>query len=167
MVRRMTLHAFAVAVVSLVSTFGATHAEPTSTPLTDEVVQAANEANVDPVDLKAALDSQNLDDPRAYLVAVGELAPLVPPLLGAVSRADCIIGKESGGLDIYNKQGSGASGPGQYFPGTWQSHVALYRRATGYVGSLSLHVLSDVERVMAWILWALPGTRTAWTVSGC
>lgn len=100
-----------------------------------------------------------VDPPRAIVK---------PPLFGAVARADCIINKESGGIDTPNHQHSGADGPGQYFPGTWESHVSLYREATGYAGPLSLHSLSDVERVMAYVL-TLPGQSSHWrqTVGGC
>lgn len=91
---------------------------------------------------------------------------LKPPVFGAIARADCIIDKESGGIDTPNRQHSGADGPGQYFPGTWDTHVSLYRAATGYAGPLSLHSLSDVERVMSYVL-TLPGQRSHWTVGGC
>lgn len=100
------------------------------------------------------------DDP-----AITEEAPDQPVVED--SRVECIIQKESGGLDVYNRQGSGAAGPGQYFPGTWAAHVDLYRRATGYEDPLSLHSLADVERVMSFILSAYPWMRSAWTVSGC
>lgn len=131
----------------------------------EETVSAAAEASVAVEDLLGAMNSTGLAA-RPYLVGVGELAAPVPPITGAVTRADCIIGKESGGLDVQNRQGSGASGPGQYFPGTWASHVALYRRATDYAGNLSMHSLADVRRVMAYVL-TLPGMRAAWTVGGC
>jgi hypothetical protein len=91
---------------------------------------------------------------------------VAPPISGAVARADCIISKESGGADVPNRQGSGASGPGQYFPGTWAAHVSLYRSETGYAGSLNMHNLSDVRRVMSYVL-TIPGYRSAWTVGGC
>lgn len=90
-----------------------------------------------------------------------------PPYGAAVARAQCIIGKESGGADVPNRQGSGATGPGQYMPGTWVRHVALYRQATGYQGPLSLHSYNDVLAVMSWILSAIPSTRREWTVGGC
>lgn len=130
-----------------------------------DVEDVAATAGVDPDDLRGAVNSTGLPA-RTYLEGVGELARPVPVLTGAVARADCIISKESGGLDVPNRQGSGASGPGQYYAGTWAAHVAIYRRATGYVGPLSLHSLTDVRRVMALIL-TIPGMRSAWTVSGC
>lgn len=156
----------AAAVLGLVLHAVPAAARADTDPPSDDVTAIAAEAGVDVVDLEGAALTTHLE-PRAYLIAVGELAPPLPPLSGAIARADCIISKESGGLDVYNRQGSGAAGPGQYFPGTWASHVALYRHATGYAGSLSLHSLGDVRRVMSWILGTYPQMRTAWTVGGC
>jgi hypothetical protein len=140
----------------------------------DETVALAAEAQVDPLDLQGAVNTTGLD-PRTYLCTVGELVcppPQPPPaaparvVVGRQAQADCIIAKESRGLDVPNAQGSGAWGPGQYFPGTWAWHTTLYRAATGYRGPLSLHSLGDVRRVMAYIL-GLPGMRGQWAVSGC
>jgi hypothetical protein len=142
----------------------------------ERTVALAAEAGVDPVDLLGAANTVAVD-PRQYLYLSGELAPpppqpppyapVAPSISGAVARADCIIRKESGGLDVPNRQGSGARGPGQYMPSTWARHSAMYRQATGYAGSLSLHSLQDVRRVMAWILAAHPSTRREWVVGGC
>ena len=132
-------------------------------------LEAAEKAGVDPLKLLGAQLSTGLP-PEQYLIAVGELVPPVPPgppYGAALARARCIIGKESGGLDIPNRQGSGATGPGQYMPGTWARHTALYRNATGYQGPLSLHSLDHVTAVMSWILGAIPSTRGEWTVGGC
>src|SRR6266576_933392 len=140
-----------------------------------QIAHAAELAGVDAQDLQGAVNSTGLD-PFVYLHRVGELdnppplSPVLaqpPPILGALSRANCIIGKESGGLDKPNNQRSGADGPGQYFPTTWARHVNLYRAATGYAGSLSLHSLSDVQRVMAFMLATYPGSRSEWVVAGC
>jgi hypothetical protein len=133
---------------------------------TEEIVALALEASVDPQDLEAAAATVGVT-PRTYAYGTGLLAPPVPPIVGAVARADCLIQKESGGRDVPNRQGSGATGPGQYMPSTWTRHTALYRQATGYSGPLSLHSLQDVRRVMAWILMAIPSTRREWAVAGC
>lgn len=132
----------------------------------DEIIQLAEETEVDPIDLEGASNTTGLS-PRQYLVAIGVLAPPIPAPFGPMGRVDCIISKESGGLDIPNRQGSGANGPGQYFPGTWARHVALYRAATGYTGPLSLHSLADVRRVMGFMLQAYPRSRSEWSVGGC
>lgn len=149
---------------------------------TDDTIAAAKEADVSPTDLQGAVNSQPGTDARTYLTAIGELEVAVPnapnqgvsdagdrnlqPVAGSV-QANCIIQRESGGRDVYNRQGSGAAGPGQYFQSTWASHVALYRAATGYTAPLSLHSLSDVRRVMSFMLAAYPRTRSAWSVGGC
>jgi hypothetical protein len=139
-------------------------------PKTD-IQTAAVAAGVDPQDLAGAVASTGLD-PWVYLRSVGELEhaastpALPPPISGALARADCIIARESGGLDVPNARGSGAQGPGQYMGPTWTTDVALYRAATGYSGPLNLHVLADVRRVMAYVL-TLPGKRAQWTVGGC
>jgi hypothetical protein len=140
-----------------------------------ETIAAAAEANVNPIDLLGAQIATGLGA-REYLISVGELvvqqpappaAHAAPPYGAAVARARCIIGEESGGLDVPNRQGSGASGPGQYFASTWARHTALYRAATGYTGTLSLHVYDHVLAVMSWILAAIPHSRTEWSVGGC
>ena|SRR5262252_5582701 len=137
----------------------------------NDTVQAANEANVSVRDLLAAMDTTQLPA-RAYLIAVGELPvpqpssqpSLGPPYGAAVAQARCIISAESGGLDVPNRQGSGAQGPGQYFASSWARHVAIYRGVTGYLGGLSLHVLDDVTAVMSVVL---PRARAEWSVGGC
>ena len=144
---------------------------PTRAPVTvsPELVAIAEEAGVDPLLLLGAVATTR-QPARDYLISVGELLPPVPPgppYGAAVARARCIISKESGGLDIPNRQGSGAVGPGQYFASTWARHTALYRSATGYSGPLSLHSLDHVTAVMSWILAALPSTRREWAVGGC
>jgi hypothetical protein len=143
---------------------------PTATAtISSDTLNAAVEASVPVVDLLGAMSSTG-SNARQYLLAVGELSPPVPPgppYGTALARARCIISKESGGLDIPNRQGSGATGPGQYFPSTWARHTALYRGATGYGGPLSLHSLEHVTAVMSWILAAQPSVRREWTVSGC
>src|SRR5262245_10246015 len=102
------------------------HADPASA----DVQAAAEQANVQPSDLLAAMDSTGIGDPFRYLRATGELSPLVPlpsrpassPTAPAVtnSRVDCIIRVESRG-DPNARNRSGASGLGQFLPGTWAS----------------------------------------------
>lgn len=130
---------------------------------TDDV---ASEAGVSAQRLTEALAVQDLTDAREYLYAVNELQRPVP-LVPYNAQVECLISKESGGLDIPNRQGSGASGPGQYFQSSWARHVALYRAATGYAGQLSLHATDDVRLVMAFVLTAYPRMRSEWSVSGC
>jgi hypothetical protein len=141
----------------------------TTATVSSDTLAAAAEANVAVIDVLGAIAGTPLTA-RQYLIAVGELPPPVPPgppYGAALARARCLIGKESGGLDIPNRQGSGAWGPGQYFPSTWARHTTLYRTATGYQGPLSLHSLEHVTAVMSWILAAIPSTRGEWSVSGC
>jgi hypothetical protein len=141
-----------------------------------EATQAlADRAEVDPIDLQGALNTLGITDGEPekaleYLYFLGELRRPQQSISGAVSRARCIINAESGGWDVPNRQNSGALGPGQYFPSTWARHVSVYRLATGYTGSLSLHNFNDVLRVMSYVL-ALPAFphnyRGEWSVSGC
>src|SRR5215471_21441160 len=134
-----------------------------------DTVAAAREADVSLSDLLGAMSTTHLPA-REYLIDVGELAaPQPPPALGppygaAVAQARCVIAAESGGLDVPNRQGSGAQGPGQYFGATWARHVAVYRGVTGYLGALSLHVYADVLAVMSVVL---PRARAEWSVGGC
>jgi len=53
-----------------------THADPASA----NIQAAAEEANVEPSELLAAMDSTGIPDPFRYLRGVNELSPLVPPL---------------------------------------------------------------------------------------
>jgi hypothetical protein len=75
-------------------------------------------------------------------------------------QVECIIAKESGGRDVMNRQGSGATGPGQYMPSTWRAHTLEMGMPW-----LSIHNLADVRLVAAHDL-AL-GRRRQWTVVGC
>lgn len=75
-------------------------------------------------------------------------------------RVECLIAKESGGLDVPNRQGSGATGPGQYFPSTWRAHTLEMGMPW-----LSIHSLPDVRQVMTFDL--AMGRRRQWTVGGC
>lgn len=68
--RRLVLHAFALVVV--LAAAASARAQP-ELP-TDETIAVAEEAGVDAMDLQGAVNSTGLE-PRAYLVAVGELSP--------------------------------------------------------------------------------------------
>jgi len=102
------------------------HADPASA----NIQAAAEEANVEPSDLLAAMDSTGIGNPFVYLRGVGELSPLAVPHPGPASsptapavasaRVDCIIRVESRG-DPNARNRSGASGLGQFLPGTWAS----------------------------------------------
>jgi len=97
-----------------------------------EVNAAAIAAGVSPVDLQGALNSQGQQglttDPYVYLRANGALPDKTPPVAaqppapasGVSSRVACIIRVESRG-DPSARNRSGASGLGQFLPGTWKS----------------------------------------------
>ena len=107
-----------VALGLLVTTSAVAHAEPT-----DEMIQVAQEAGVDPVDLEGAVDSTHLG-PREYLQSVGELAmPVVPsiPVATAVDRRlSCIASRESQGNPNARNPVSGAAGLFQFLASTWR-----------------------------------------------
>ncbi len=104
-----------------------------------EVNEAAIAAHVDPVKLQGAVNSLKTagvpdTDPFSYLRSTGELPPVAlsgpsrppatavsPPVAPAMSaRVACIIRVESqGNPNAHNR--SGASGLGQFLPGTWSS----------------------------------------------
>ena len=89
------------------------------------VLEAAEAAHVDPIKLAGAVNTTQTD-PWVYLRAVGELpAPVAaspaPPVPAATSsRVACIVRVESRG-DAHARNASGASGLGQFLPGTWRS----------------------------------------------
>jgi hypothetical protein len=91
-------------------------------------------------------------------VADDQVEAVVEPVLNP--RVECIIGKESGWRDVMNRQGSGATGPGQYMPGTWRAHTLEMGEPW-----LNIHSLADVRRVAAYDLSM--GRRRQWVVSGC
>src|SRR5579859_3608743 len=72
---RLLLHGFALAVVLAAAGTARAEQDPT-----EETIAAADEAGVDALDLQGAVNSTLLP-PRVYLIAVGELAPPVPPSL--------------------------------------------------------------------------------------
>ena len=86
-----------------------------------EVSEAAVAAHVDPTDLAGAVSTTGLD-PWTYLRAVGELDQPAPSSPSAVSpRVACIITHESRGDAHAVNPRSGASGLGQFLPGTWKT----------------------------------------------
>jgi hypothetical protein len=101
----------------------ASHADDVSA----EVLEAAAEAHVNAIDLAGAVSTTGLD-PYTYLRMTGELAPPPrPPMTsqsytsGGSPRAECIIRHESQGNPRAVNPRSGASGLGQFLPGTWKS----------------------------------------------
>jgi hypothetical protein len=121
---------------------------------------AASEAGVSPEDLRAALATQGLDDPYAYLRAVGELPMPERPVPAPNWQVACIKATESGGANVWNRSGSGAGGVMQYMPGTF----ARGAREMGHP-EWSLWVPWQAEAVAAHDL--AMGRRSQWTVSGC
>lgn len=86
-----------------------------------DVLEAAATAHVDPIALQGAVNTTGAD-PWVYLRGVGELPPLISQSYTSQSnpRVACIIAREShGNPRAYNR--SGASGLGQFLPGTWAS----------------------------------------------
>jgi hypothetical protein len=94
-----------------------------------------------------------VDDAQDQVVEVEPLPALNP-------RVECIIARESGGRDVMNRQGSGATGPGQYMPATWRAHTVEMGEPW-----LNIHSLADVRRVAAYDLSM--GRRRQWSVGGC
>jgi hypothetical protein len=108
---------FGAVVATLAGAALGLHAEEVSA----EVLSAAAEAHVSPVDLAGAVNSTGLD-PYSYLRGTGELPPAdrgvaTSPVSGRVA---CIIRVESRG-DPNARNRSGAGGLGQFLPGTWAS----------------------------------------------
>lgn len=126
-----------------------------------DVVDAAEAAGVDPVDLAGAVNTTGLE-PLNYLYSVGELEPPKPaPVKPAYNaRVACIEAKESGGENIWNRRDSGAGGVMQYMEGTFRAHAAEMghpewsRWNPDQARAVAAHDLA-MER------------RSQWTVSGC
>ena len=127
----------------------------------DDVQSLADQAGVDVMDLRGAVNSTGLD-PRTYLVMVGELTvtPLVPNSSAIIARVACIEAKESGGANVWNRRGSGAGGVMQYLPGTF----ARGAREMGHP-EWSLWNPDQARAVAAHDL--LLGRRAQWAVGGC
>ncbi len=74
-----------------------------TTSIPENVLTAADEAHVDPVDLVAALDSQGLTDPYAYLRGTGELPQTIPKGYSARVRVTYynLTGRTYSGIPLY------------------------------------------------------------------
>ena len=128
------------------------------------VLEAAEAAHVDPVQLAGAVNSTGVD-PWVYLRGVGELpAPAVlpaPPVPAASSsRVACIEARESGGANVANRRGSGAVGVMQYLPSTFAAHAREMGHPEWSPWS------PEQARAVAARDLAL-GRRAQWTVGGC
>ncbi len=86
----------------------------------DELAAAAAEAGVDAVDLAGAVNTTHLE-PRAYLLAVGELGPPAPPTPLLSGRLACIARAESHNDPNATNRYSGAAGLFQFLLSTWQT----------------------------------------------
>jgi soluble lytic murein transglycosylase-like protein len=127
MARAMMFVGGLVCGVLLTTSLAVSHADDVQA----EVLAAASAAHVSPVDLAGAVATTGLD-PYTYLRSTGELPtehtlpPSTPNSPAAStsgvfsSRVACIIAHESeGNPNAHNR--SGASGLGQFLPGTWSS----------------------------------------------
>lgn len=136
-----------------------------------DTIKAAKEASVDLGDLLGAMSTTG-SSARAYLISVGELAapaaspqtgvapPALPGVTPALARlADCIIARESGGYAGAVNPRSGASGLGQFLPGTWR---------TTPQGKAGLSVFDPVANRQA-VIWMLSvgRGREFVTIGGC
>ena len=147
--------------------------DPPVEPEPSTVAAAALEANVDERDLLGALLTIGEPNPRVYLYRAGELEP--PPFVvtqpasskpsssappGVLSRVACIEAKESGGANVANRGGSGASGVLQYMETTFArgareiGHPEYSRWVPWQARIVAAH---DLEM----------GRRSQWTVQGC
>jgi len=133
-----------------------THADPASA----DVQAAAEQANVEPSDLLAAMDSTGIANPFVYLRAVGELSPLAVPLpprpassptAPATGIWDRLAACESTS-NWHANTGNGFLGGLQFTLSTW--------RAYGGVGSPAqasrAQQIAVAERVLAgqgWRAW--------------
>jgi hypothetical protein len=120
----------------------------------------ADEAGVDKTDLAGALSTLHA---AGIAVSAREyLFPLVvPSISGALAaRVACIESRESGGANVANRGGSGASGVLQYMPGTFRAHAAE-------MGHFDWSPWTPWQaRAVAAHDLAL-GRRAQWTVRGC
>jgi len=149
---------FGIVVTTLAGAALGIHAE------SDQVEAAAAEAGVDPQDLRGALNSQGVrgmtTDPWVYLRSNRELpdsektlpppAAVSPPApaSGVSARVKCIIQVESRG-DPNARNRSGASGLGQFLPGTWASTPqgkAGYSVFNAAANSAAIQWMIDVGR---------------------
>jgi len=125
-----------------------------------DTIAAAAEANVGLVPLLGAMASTHLGA-RDYLISVGEIdAPVLEPPPRYAAQVACIESKESGGANVWNKNGSGAGGVLQYMEST-------FRRGALELGHPEWSRWTPWQaRLVAAHDLAL-GRRRQWTVSGC
>ena len=104
------------------------HADPASA----DVLAAAEQANVEPSELLAAMDSTGIGDPFRYLRAVGELSPLVAlpsrpassPTAPAVAIWDRLAACESTS-NWHANTGNGFLGGLQFTFSTWRAYGGM------------------------------------------
>jgi hypothetical protein len=143
----------------------------------EETALLAASVGLDPVQLQGAVNSTGAS-PVAYLAHEGLLDPpathasgksLPPsasssppaPTVGVLSsRVACLEAKESQGLNVANRRGSGAVGVLQFMPSTFAAHAAEMGHP-----EYSPWVPWQARAVAAHDL-AL-GRRSQWSVGGC
>jgi hypothetical protein len=122
-----------------------------------ELEQAAAEANVDVVDLRAAALATSLA-PRQYLIAVGEIATPARPPDSLDRLVSCLEWFESRGDPGAVNPRSGAAGPLQFLLGTWlstpQGRAGLSRFDPAAARAAARWMVS-VGRLHEWSTWRL------------
>jgi len=130
------------------------HADPASA----DVLAAAEQANVQPSDLLAAMDSTGIGDPFRYLRATGELSPLaVPPSRPASSpTAPALIWDRLAACEStsnwHANTGNGFLGGLQFTLTTWRAYGGLGSPAQ----ASRAQQIAVAERVLAgqgWRAW--------------
>ena len=127
-----------------------------------EVAQVANESGKDPVLIRGAVNAQQDAHPglrpRAYMEAVGELAPPAPPRDALDRLIDCLEWAESRGVASAVNPRSGASGPLQFLPSTWRTTpqgkagLSVFDRAAARAAT---RWMISVGRGREWVTWRL------------
>jgi hypothetical protein len=125
------------------------HADEIATP---EVVDVAAEAGVDPMDLQGAVNTTRLE-PRAYLVAVGELGPPPAPE-PAVGLWDALAQCESGG--------NWSANTGNGFYGGIQFDYDSWLKAGGGKYARTANKATRAQQIEIGKIWL---SRTSWAHS--
>lgn len=111
----MTLRVLGAAMVLTTMTTSLARADE----IPENVITAADEAGVSPIDLAGAVNSTGLE-PRVYECLVdGRLCPPTNTPRNAV--ADCVIEHESHGNPNAVNRKTGAAGLGQFLASTWRT----------------------------------------------
>jgi hypothetical protein len=117
----------------------------------EDVIQAAELAGVDPVQLEEALVTVGESDPKRYLYNSGELAR---PVLGATPSSiwDKLAACESGGnwhIDAYHDGGL------QFLPSTWTAYGGgVYARyAYQATREQQIAIAQKVQAAAGWSQW--------------